>query len=621
MQITTIIALTAALLAQSFSFAVLTDTHVSGPDSPAGKVLRECIRDINTLPDIDFVLHCGDETDFGTDEEEICVKAMLDSLRVPLYAIPGNHDATWSESGCNTFERIYGAEHFCFTHKGWRFVGIPSGPDVRMSPALISRESLCFVDSLNRDPNTIFVNHYPANDEISNHQEFLQKASDKGACFFVGGHHHVNTPQNYHGIPGILCRSSITNKHSEGIGYTIINIEGNHITAEERRAAAVGKAFRTQAPWYEATLSPGKKAAEDGTPVFGPADSCNAIVFRQVWRSTESANIAAGFACNSNGDKAWYGTTAGDFCCIRISDGAKLWKTRLGGKIYSTPALCGRIVVTGCADGCIYALDAEEGSVKWKFTTGKAVLASPVIFKGKVYIGGSDGVFRALRLRDGCLLWENRNIRGHVITRPYVDRQQVVFGSWGRTLYSLDPRTGVTQWEWTHPHGSRMYSPAACWCVKSQGKIFVSIPDRKLWAFESRSGQPLWTVSGAREAIGLSEDGHSVYTKSMFSRLLATDARMSATGGTPVELSPIWDVETPLGYDISPTAIVCRGGRVFVPSDKGAVHVFDSSDGKSLGGWRFSTALVNPICVIGEELLLCSAMDGVIVLLEAKNSY
>lgn len=582
-----------SLLAVQLKFAVITDSHITTADAPAAKALAECIEDINAQKDeLAFVVHCGDETDFGNDEQEALIKSMLDGLHIPYHAIPGNHDATWSESGCNSFKTVFGDEQFCFEAAGWRFVGCPSGPDIRMSPALIPRETLVWLNELPSGKPTIFFNHYPINSEISNYREFQDTARDKGAKFFIGGHHHRNLEREYDGIGGILCRSVIPNRHISGNGYTIVTLEGGEdsdewtLTASERHNPE--GTFITENPWYSTTLN---RSTE-----FRP---------KVIWQRTEDANVVAGFAVE--GTKAWYGTTAGDVRCISTEDGSVLWTTHLDGKIYSTPAVCSRTVVIGCADGTINALDSRSGRIRWQVKAGKAVLASPAILDGTVYIGASDGVFRAIDLRSGRIIWTADNIRGHVIARPYVDDSQVVFGSWGRTLYSLDPRDGKIQWSWEHPHGSPMYSPAACPPKKAAGKLYLAIPDRKVWVFDAESGQPLKTIPGAREALGMDADGTRVFSKTMDSLMVCINAQTA---------DELWRIRTPMGYDIGPSEIEVRDGIVYIPSDKGVLYAFSAQDGHLLWRRSFAPALVNPVSFDAKGRILASSMDGHLILLD-----
>ena len=205
-------------------------------------------------------------------------------------------------------------------------------------------------------------------------------------------------------------------------------------------------------------------------------------------------------------------------------------------------------------------------------------------------------------------MWTFGNVQGFVECKPWVDGEQVVFGSWGGRLYSLDPADGSLQWSWKSPRASRMYSPAATWPVKAAGKIFIAVPDRRLYALDARTGKEIKHFDNvAREAVGLSEDGKTVYCKAMSGKLTALDAETLAIR---------WQVDSGSGYDISPTAIVETGGKVLLPTDKGNLLVFDT-EGRFLCARKISTALVNPLTVRTDPpclRVLASTMDGTVVL-------
>ena len=67
-------------------------------------------------------------------------------------------------------------------------------------------------------------------------------------------------------------------------------------------------------------------------------------------------------------------------------------------------------------------------------------------------------------------------MKSFVVSRPYVDKDQVVLGDWGNCLYSFSPKNGKVQWIWKTPKSVRNYSPAQVWPVKSKGKIFIVTP-------------------------------------------------------------------------------------------------------------------------------------------------
>jgi outer membrane protein assembly factor BamB len=261
----------------------------------------------------------------------------------------------------------------------------------------------------------------------------------------------------------------------------------------------------------------------------------------------------------------------------------------------------------------VYAFDARNGKQLWGAETDGPVLSSPVILDKKVYVGASDGKFRALNVKDGSAVWTFSDVKGFVECRPYIDGEQVVFGTWENRMYSLDPQTGRLQWEWKREKGSRMYSPAACNPVKAGGKIFFAAPDRKVYALDAKTGKQLKTFEGGREAVGVSQDGRTVYSKSMHNKAYAIDLEA---------MEKKWEVVSGLGYDISPTDIAEFEGLVYLPTDKGNIITFDAKTGDRVWAHKISLALVNPLVIVKDKdvtKVLVSCMDGVVALLELQK--
>ena len=590
-------------------FAFLSDTHYS-EGSGAVRDLSRCVKDVNTLDNLDFVLVGGDLTDFGTDEEITAVKQILDSLRYKYYVVAGNHDAKWSESGCNTFLKVFGYENFEFESKGWRFIGCNCGPDMRMAPALIPQESMEWLKGLKPGVKTVFVNHYPQDTSVLNYFDVTRELKRIGTRFELGGHWHSNVSLNYDGIPGALNRSTLT--AGKQPGYNVVKIQNDSVTISERRL--YGSTTVQLEPWYTRRLAEVRDTVTydaDGLPASYPwmrYDVNNDSPVSEVWRLKDDSNIVAGFAMSKG--KGWYTTASGYVRCISVKDGGRIWSKRFPGKIFSTPAVQGKYLVFGCTDGNVYALNARNGKTIWKYAAGKSVLGSPVIFNGKVYVGASDGCFRAIDLKNGKAVWTYSDVQGFVECRAFVDKEQVVFGSWGNRLYSLDPQTGALQWEWKCEKPSRMYSPAAVWPVKAEGKIFIAVPDRRLYALDAATGNELRHYDkSAREAVGVSPDGKTVYCKSMWHTITSVDA---ATLGVN------WQTQTGAGYEISPTPIERIGDEVIMPTDKGNIIGFSAVDGSRLWVRKVSIALVNPMKVWSEKgsvYILASTMDGTVTLL------
>ena len=605
-------------------FAYLSDIHIC-EGNPRIENLRRCIADINSQPDIQFTVFGGDITEFGADQEIVMTKAMLDSLEHPYWIVAGNHDAKWSESGCNTFARVFGYEQFEFEAGGVKFLGCNSGPNMRMAPALLPHESLVWLDSIMtatpKSQPVIFVNHYPQDTSILNYFQVLNTLKKGNIQLLVGGHWHMNKVLDYEGVPGILGRSPDRGKE---VGYNIMEINDGVFSVRERIlvdkegrviAPREGKPWYTQrftdAPQYEPDKAAGRDNAY-GLPLDYPFLKFDVNreypQVREVWRSQDEGDI--GCAAVQAGKYVLYANEAGVVKALDARTGRELWRFATEGKVFSTPAVAKRRVVIGSTDGFIYCLSLKKGKLLWRHRCEKSVLASPVIRKGIVYAGASDHVFRALKLRNGQPVWTREGIAGFVECKPYIDAEQLVFGDWANTLYSLDPKTGALQWTW-QTKGSRMLSPAAVYPVKSQGKIFIVTPERKTYALDARTGEQRWVHPGGRESIALSPDGKTVYVKTMFNSVQAYDA----TTDTAVLR---WETQPGFGYEIAPTpgASSPDGRLLFVPTDKGNLFCLNAEDGSVVWKHKISVALINSIVPLPGNQLLIATMDGVVTLLQ-----
>ncbi len=78
------------------------------------------VRSINARPDVDFVIHGGDISDFGMNREFDAVHERMRRLDVPYAALIGNHDLLGN--GLDVFEGMYGPLNYSFIAGGVKFV-------------------------------------------------------------------------------------------------------------------------------------------------------------------------------------------------------------------------------------------------------------------------------------------------------------------------------------------------------------------------------------------------------------------------------------------------------------------------------------------------------------------
>ena len=605
-------------------FAFISDIHITENGTSHIDNLKRCIADINSQPDIQFTIFGGDITDFGSDSEIAFTKRMIDELVHPYWIVAGNHDAKWSESGCNTFAKVFGYEHFEFEAGGIKFLGCNCGPNMRMAPALIPHESLTWLDSLvtaiPKEQPVIFVNHYPQDTSMLNYFQVMNTLKKGNIQLLIGGHWHQNRILNYEGVPGILGRSPDRGKE---VGYNIIDIKDGVFTCHERilvDAEGIIQAPEDRKPWYTQTLSataqyePDRAAGRDnpyGLPFDYPFLKFDVNreypQVSEIWRSQDEGDIGCGAILAAG--LVLYANETGVVKALNAVTGREVWRFATEGKVFSTPAVWKKRVVIGSTDGNIYCLSLKNGRLCWRYRCDKSVLATPVIRNGIAFVGSSDHVFRALKVRNGRLVWAREGISGFVECKPYADDEQIVFGDWANTLYSLNPQTGDVQWTWS-TKGSRMFSPAAVYPVKSHGKIFLVTPERKTYALDARTGKQLWVSSGGRESIALSPNGETIYIKTMFDSVQAY-----STASTDVEKR--WETAPGFGYEIAPTPCACSadGRLLFVPTDKGNLFCLNAADGSVAWKHKISVALLNSILPLPDNRLLIATMDGVVTLL------
>ena len=155
--------------------AQITDLHISTPGSVNDRLFRtpehlaRAVAHLNGLtPRPDVVLATGDLVERGEPEEYARLRAILDGLAMPLYVIPGNHDAR--EPLARAFaDRGYLPQDGGFLHytvEDWpvRLIGldthVPGAPGGRLCA-----ERLAWLDARLGEgtarPTVIFMHHPP----------------------------------------------------------------------------------------------------------------------------------------------------------------------------------------------------------------------------------------------------------------------------------------------------------------------------------------------------------------------------------------------------------------------------------------------------------------------------
>lgn len=82
--------------------------------------LDNLIDKVNTVPNIDLVIHVGDIADFGLPKQYLWGNGYLLNLEVPYLVVIGNHDLVGN--GLEAYKEMYGDPDFSFVYQDIKFV-------------------------------------------------------------------------------------------------------------------------------------------------------------------------------------------------------------------------------------------------------------------------------------------------------------------------------------------------------------------------------------------------------------------------------------------------------------------------------------------------------------------
>lgn len=139
-----------------------------------------------------------------------------------------------------------------------------------------------------------------------------------------------------------------------------------------------------------------------------------------------------------DGDRLYVGTMSRQVFGIDWKKGAILWRFQSedAREFYSSAALTKSLVILGCRDKLVYALDRNDGKKTWTFRTQKKVDSSPVVAGNRVIVGSADANLYVLDLNTGKET--GRFELGHpILGSPAVAMGHLVIGTDDGTLFCI----------------------------------------------------------------------------------------------------------------------------------------------------------------------------------------
>ncbi|MFQ6618263.1 MAG: PQQ-binding-like beta-propeller repeat protein, partial [Fidelibacterota bacterium] len=258
----------------------------------------------------------------------------------------------------------------------------------------------------------------------------------------------------------------------------------------------------------------------------------------------------------------------------------------------------------GSSDNNLYVLDASDGSLLWKFQTEGAVLSSPVVKDSTAFFASGDRKFYAVNINDQSLKWKPIQMGMMSESRPFIQEETIYFNSWDGNVYAVDINKGSIKWKWRRT-ANFYYAPAACWPVFGMDKIFVTDPQRFMSAIDAGSGTTVWSSKSPEfwESIGISEDGKSVYGRSIDGNLYAFSTEVNYQ-------HQLWSANTDYGWDSTPSMPGEKDQVVFTGSKKGFVAAVNSTNGELLWKYWAANAYTSTVTPVSSHEVVVATLDG-----------
>lgn len=172
-------------------FAVISDSHQWLKD------LESAVQNINDRGDsIDFVIHCGDVSDFGATQEFQWTRDRMQKLKKPFVVLLGNHDCLGT--GDKTYRVVFGNPDFSFIAGRVKFLCLNTNAIEydysRPVPNFDFMEEERTADSLSFDRTMVFMHAAPYSEQFNNNVAkvfnfYIHQMPGLMCCVYGHGHH------------------------------------------------------------------------------------------------------------------------------------------------------------------------------------------------------------------------------------------------------------------------------------------------------------------------------------------------------------------------------------------------------------------------------------------------
>jgi len=306
----------------------------------------------------------------------------------------------------------------------------------------------------------------------------------------------------------------------------------------------------------------------------------------------------------------------GDAEALNAETGRRLWRTDTKLPLSAGPGVGDGVVVFGSSDGNLVVLDAATGAERWRHAMSSEVLARPLVTEGLAIVRTVDGRLQALSLVDGAQRWVIQeavpalSLRG---TAPAIRVGDAVLAGFDNgKVVAVDIRSGEMMWDTivSPPQGrtelERLVDLDSAIKVAGDDVFVVGFQGRA--AMLARESGQIWWAKDISSYRGFGMDDNNLYVTNAEGGVVSFRRRDGAQGWEQLTALRLRSLTAPEvdgdaivvgdfeGYlhwldrntgeiigrvktsgDRITNAPVVAGGRVYVQTDAGKLHVYKSA--------------------------------------------
>ncbi len=494
-------------------FVQITDIHVAQKEDTV-TTFSEDIEEINALqPAAAFAMATGDLVNVGkeTAQFENYLRGTA-SFRIPLFNLPGNHDAKGS---LPHYHRYLGPDYYSFNVGDCHFLMLNCLSFDDQQKAWIAKD----LAAAPRGATRIFALHYlPTRDQV----EYMSKL---GGAVVLSGHWHGNRVDHGLGVWDMNTpplRFGGIDRHPRS--FRIVDIKGGKVNNELRLGGFKHHALVVSpsgiCPPGGGKLPVVVNAYDTRCEVAGVecrvAGRRVSLTRASPWTwlgelklpaASQGAQTVVADIRGANGE-TWQAQTTFQVADPAGSAGEPKpplrlkWAAPTGGFIgISSPRTGKDCVAVGIDDQgdlkrCGVSAFAPGGKRLWHFATDSAVKNNIAAADGRLFATSVAGWLYALDETSGKLLWkaelDRRRERWEVAATAAADG--LVYVGAHSYIAAFDAQTGRRAWE--QRHGESDWWPS-CYTVPTvtEGKLLL-MTRIEAFALDAKTGKTLWKAGG-----------------------------------------------------------------------------------------------------------------------------